>query len=410
MEGSKIGVKIFLPQVPKLKEIKDVSDYLNSLVRQLSIWENFLSSHTHRGVLNDFKTITGGSYTFNNTATGLTWTPGTSTLSLTSGYVIPTTAQATNWTTAYTQTHIHNQLAALETTGSPSFVTITATTSIKLLESAGATYYAILQAGDMAASKIFTLPIAYAGGNDYPLIGSTAGVLSWNDQALKTTSNVKFENVTVDGSLYITDFTGFSGSIVFIGGAGEIISNSVITFNTSYGVVINESGSNVNDFRVEGDTDENLIFTDAVTDRVGFGMNNPTTKVDVNGVTTTIGLISADNIYLGGMTTPNKYIDIYVSSPASPAAVGGIRFGASPTYLSSIIQYNGPTQSTDEYLEILAYKLKINSYSGIFKGTSGVVSVITPLAGTKVYYVSDSSGGTLNRKLTFTDGILTAET
>ena len=33
----------------------------------------------------------------------------------------------------------------------------------------------------------------------------------------------------------------------------------------------------------------------------------------------------------------------------------------------------------------------------------------TPLAGTKVYYVSDSSGGTVNRKLTFTDGILTAE-
>lgn len=34
----------------------------------------------------------------------------------------------------------------------------------------------------------------------------------------------------------------------------------------------------------------------------------------------------------------------------------------------------------------------------------------TPLAGTKVYYVSDSSGGAVTRKLTFTDGILTAET
>jgi hypothetical protein len=32
------------------------------------------------------------------------------------------------------------------------------------------------------------------------------------------------------------------------------------------------------------------------------------------------------------------------------------------------------------------------------------------LAGTKIYYVSDSSGGTVNRKLTFTDGILTSET
>jgi len=34
----------------------------------------------------------------------------------------------------------------------------------------------------------------------------------------------------------------------------------------------------------------------------------------------------------------------------------------------------------------------------------------TPLAGTKVYWVSDTSGGAVNRKLTFTAGILTAET
>lgn len=32
------------------------------------------------------------------------------------------------------------------------------------------------------------------------------------------------------------------------------------------------------------------------------------------------------------------------------------------------------------------------------------------LSGTKVYYVSDSSGGAVTRKLTFVDGILTSET
>lgn len=34
----------------------------------------------------------------------------------------------------------------------------------------------------------------------------------------------------------------------------------------------------------------------------------------------------------------------------------------------------------------------------------------TPLSGTKVYWVSDTNGGATNRKLTFTDGVLTAET
>jgi len=42
--------------------------------------------------------------------------------------------------------------------------------------------------------------------------------------------------------------------------------------------------------------------------------------------------------------------------------------------------------------------------------TAGGNAVVQGLAGTKVYYVSDTSGGTVNRKLTFVDGLLTGET
>lgn len=49
--------------------------------------------------------------------------------------------------------------------------------------------------------------------------------------------------------------------------------------------------------------------------------------------------------------------------------------------------------------------------TGIVKGNgTSAFTTVTPLAGTKVYYVADSSGGPVTRKLTFTDGILTAET
>lgn len=49
--------------------------------------------------------------------------------------------------------------------------------------------------------------------------------------------------------------------------------------------------------------------------------------------------------------------------------------------------------------------------TGILKGNgTSPITTITPLAGTKVYYVADSSGGAVTRKLTFTDGVLTAET
>jgi|15BtaG_2_1085339.scaffolds.fasta_scaffold00160_27 hypothetical protein len=49
--------------------------------------------------------------------------------------------------------------------------------------------------------------------------------------------------------------------------------------------------------------------------------------------------------------------------------------------------------------------------TGILKGNgTSAVTTVAPLAGTKVYYVADSSGGAVTRKLTFTDGILTSET
>ena len=53
-------------------------------------------------------------------------------------------------------------------------------------------------------------------------------------------------------------------------------------------VVVNESGAD-KDFRVEGDTDANLLFTDASTDRVGIGTNTPSAKLDVSGAAAITG-------------------------------------------------------------------------------------------------------------------------
>lgn len=48
--------------------------------------------------------------------------------------------------------------------------------------------------------------------------------------------------------------------------------------------------------------------------------------------------------------------------------------------------------------------------TGILKGNgTSAFTAIAPLAGTKQYYVADSSGGAVTRRLTFTDGILTSE-
>jgi len=47
-------------------------------------------------------------------------------------------------------------------------------------------------------------------------------------------------------------------------------------------IVLNDTGVDF-DFRVEGDADANLLFVDAGTDRVGIGLNNPSVKFEVSG-------------------------------------------------------------------------------------------------------------------------------
>jgi len=64
-------------------------------------------------------------------------------------------------------------------------------------------------------------------------------------------------------------------------------------------------------------------------------------------------------------------------------------------------------------LEVVGSPLFTGLTSGKYPkiSTGGlIIDGPTPLAGTKIYWVSDTSGGAVNRKLTFTDGILTAET
>ena len=101
---------------------------------------------------------------------------------------------------------------------------------------------------------------------------------------------------------------------------GTIVTNSgnqagsFTTLNTSGQVVFNDAGANV-DFRVEGDTEANLLFVDASTDRVGVGTSSPSEKLHVVGSvaltdvviplngSTAIGYIGNSNSISGGSST-----------------------------------------------------------------------------------------------------------
>src|SRR3990172_2689313 len=73
-------------------------------------------------------------------------------------------------------------------------------------------------------------------------------------------------------------------------------------------VVINDSGAN-QDFRVEGDTDANLLFVDAGADRVGIGTATPAEKLDVVGNIKSSGTIEAAGGFVGTGWISNAIIN-----------------------------------------------------------------------------------------------------
>ena len=77
------------------------------------------------------------------------------------------------------------------------------------------------------------------------------------------------------------------------GGSNKKLTVANLFANLDTPVIINESGGD-QDTRVEGLNDNNLLYVDASTDRVGVGVATPSQKLDVNGDVA----ISGGSLYL----------------------------------------------------------------------------------------------------------------
>ena len=93
---------------------------------------------------------------------------------------------------------------------------------------------------------------------------------------------------------------GGSNLIFDLDGLGDFrindASTQVLTIYDSGLVVFNEDGSATYDFRIEGDTDTDLIKTVASTNRVGIGKSSPVTKLEV------VGTISGSTLHVSAGT------------------------------------------------------------------------------------------------------------
>jgi hypothetical protein len=179
------------------------------------------------------------------------------------------------------------------------------------------------------ATNIEVTNIKAKDGTSAGSIADSTGVVTLASSVLTTTD---INGGTIDGAV--------------IGGASAD-AGSFTTLNTSGQVVFNDAGADV-DFRVEGDTDANLLFVDASTDRVGIGTSSPLTNLHVR-VNALSGYTSVANsgllIERGNgpaalnIASPNTESGFIWFADQDSASVGNIAYNHASNFMS--FQTNG---------------------------------------------------------------------
>lgn len=146
----------------------------------------------------------------------------------------------------------------------------------------------------------------------------------------------------------------------------DILNNNSVTaslFQIFMPVVMNESGTDT-DTRIEGDTDTNLLFVDASTDRVGIGTNTPGYKLHVNG---------ALNLSAGFAFTINGVIATANMKFPNPVSNGGTKQFGVPGERFNTVSTGGLTANEVKYIFIqVAHAITITAHQ--FEVTTGPAS------------------------------------
>jgi hypothetical protein len=183
-----------------------------------------------------------------------------------------------------------NQVLQTDGAGNISFGTVS-TTNLDTTNFSAATIVTEAE-GISSNDNDTTLPTS-AAVKDYVdnNAGGTSDVVDDTTPQLGGALDTNGNNITGTGSINISGDLTTTGNNVAIGSTnyGLEVSSSAATLGSnrlqllSSETVINQAGASV-DFRVEGDTQANLLFCDASTDRIGIGTETPAHKLDVAGM------------------------------------------------------------------------------------------------------------------------------
>ena len=124
------------------------------------------------------------------------------------------------------------------------------------------------------ANATASIPLANLDANFVTIYGAVNGI----GNGAEALSNVTITGGTIENAAV---------------GGSTAAAGSFTTLNTSGAVVFNDAGADV-DFRVEGDTEANLLFVDASADAVGIGTNAPINELTFGPTTSIISPDTTD--------------------------------------------------------------------------------------------------------------------
>jgi len=104
---------------------------------------------------------------------------------------------------------------------------------------------------------------------------------------------------------------------------------TLFSFNKDGGLILNEQGVDT-DTRFEGDTDANLFFLDASTDRIGIGVSSPGSKMDIAG-SFQCDSITNDTGLASGVYTPTRSAEANMDSNVTMLECQYMRVGNTVT-------------------------------------------------------------------------------
>lgn len=230
------------------------------------------------------------------------------------------------------------------------------------------------------------------GGQKVQIVGSGSDENTTSLYAVNSNAT-RFFSFRDDGSLQ------FSSMRIF-GGTGQITHSNVDLYYTGYftrenlrlgfygGVIVNEGGDANVDFRIEGDTNANLFFTDASADNIGIGTGTPSASaiLDISSTTKGFKPPAMTSTQRGAISTPAVGLLVYQTdgtegtyeyTSAGWRIINAAAGGGSGTVTSvSVVTANGFAGSVATATTTPAITLS-TTITGILKGNGTSISAAT---------------------------------